>query len=53
MMGHRAAFKSGDECEYLTCTYRSFKLVRAGVRRAAKRKFNKRVRRLAKAECHV
>lgn len=50
MMGHRERFKGGDEFDALTRTRRIYKYTkRPGVCRAAKQKFNRRMRQLAKA----
>jgi hypothetical protein len=50
MMGHREIKKGGDEWDVLTRARRVYKYTqRPGVCRAVKQKFNRRVRRDAKA----
>lgn len=51
MMGHREVKKGGDEWDILTRARRVYKFTkRPGVCRATKQKFNRRIRREAKAE---
>lgn len=50
MMGHREIKKGGDEWDILTRARRVYKYTqRPGVCRATKKKFNRRVRREARA----
>lgn len=48
MMGHREKLSGGDEWDALSHRAKRFYFWRAGMRKLAKRKFNKRIRRLAK-----
>lgn len=51
MMGHREMMKGGDEYDALTGWKKVLKVfAKPGLAMKAKRKFNRRVRKLAKAE---